>query len=258
MLIRVIFISFAEMVNTKVTVRNRQDWRCHFCNTDCKTEGAWDVHTLKCAKEKREKEKFRCTESGCSYASSRKQDLNRHRKRVHGLEKALEESDWESQNPGDLLNIIDTPDDPRTLRKPTKPNPVAAPKRKQELMDMLQKSISPIKIPRVSCTVSTAPASVVSDSSSSESDNSTTFSTVWTATPVVQKSSSIVQSSISPNIVLSTPMSSAPMSLLPLSVDTCTQTERLSRHHRIRRKRHFIDNQGLLVSETEEEEWDDF
>ncbi|VDI31930.1 Hypothetical predicted protein [Mytilus galloprovincialis] len=43
---------------TKVTVRNRQDWRCHFCNTDCKTEGAWDVHTLKCAKEKREKKSF--------------------------------------------------------------------------------------------------------------------------------------------------------------------------------------------------------
>ncbi|VDH93319.1 Hypothetical predicted protein [Mytilus galloprovincialis] len=207
-----------EMVNTNVTVRNRQDWRCHFCNTDCKTEGAWDVHTLKCAKEKREREKFRCTESGCNYASSRKQDLNRHRKRVHGLEKSLEESDWETQNPVDL-------------EKPTKPNPVAAPKRKQELNDMLQK-ISPMKIPRVSCTVSTAPASVVSDSSSSESDNSTTFSTVWTATPVVLESSGIVQSSISPNIVVSTPMASAPMPLLPLSVDTCTQTERLSSHRR--------------------------
>ncbi|VDH93320.1 Hypothetical predicted protein [Mytilus galloprovincialis] len=130
-----------QMVNTNVTVRNRQDWRCHFCNTDCKTEGAWDVHTLKCAKEKREKEKFRCTESGCNYASSRKQDLNRHRKRVHGLEKSLEESDWETQNPGDLLDIIDTSDDQR-MRKPTKPNPVAAPKRKQELNDMLQKNIS--------------------------------------------------------------------------------------------------------------------
>ncbi|CAG2216148.1 unnamed protein product [Mytilus edulis] len=74
-----------------------------------------------------------------------------------------------------------------------------------------------MKIPRVSCTVSTAPASVVSDSSSSESDNSTTFSTVWTATPVVLESSGIVQSSISPNIVVSTHMASAPMPLLPLS-----------------------------------------
>ncbi|CAG2216149.1 unnamed protein product [Mytilus edulis] len=89
-----------------------------------------------------------------------------------------------------------------------------------------------MKIPRVSCTVSTAPASVVSDSSSSESDNSTTFSTVWTATPVVLESSGIVQSSISPNIVVSTHMASAPMPLLPLSVDTCTQTERLSSHRR--------------------------
>ncbi|CAC5409279.1 unnamed protein product [Mytilus coruscus] len=213
------------------------------------------IKLISTAKEKREKEKFRCTESGCNYASARKQDLNRHRKRVHGLEKALEESDWETQNPGDLLDIIDTPDDPRTVRKPTKPNPVVAPKRKQELMDMLQKSISPKKIPRVSCTVSTAPASIVSDSSGSES---TIFSTVWTATPVVLESSGIVPSSISPNIVVSTPIVSAPMPILPLSVDNCTQTERLSHHHRLRRKRHFIDNQGILVSETEEEEWDDF
>lgn len=108
------------MVKTKITVRNRHDWHCHFCNTYCKTEAALDVHTLKCARVKREKEKFRCTESGCNYASSRKQVLNRHRKRIHGLEKTLEESDLETQNSCDVLDIFDTPDNPETVRKPKK------------------------------------------------------------------------------------------------------------------------------------------
>lgn len=57
---------FAEITKTKVTPRNRQDWRCHFCYTDCKTEAVWDAHTLKCAKAKGEKESFCAPRLGVS------------------------------------------------------------------------------------------------------------------------------------------------------------------------------------------------
>lgn len=37
-----------------------------------------------------------------------------------------------------------------------------------------------------------------------------------------------------------------------------TQASQSSRHHRIRRKRHFPDQKGIFVSESEKEEWDEF
>lgn len=98
------------------------------------------------------------------------------------------QSDWELQNPGDLSDILGTKAElPQVVRKPTRPEPVMAPKRKQVLLDMMKSSMVPQKVQRVSHTVTH-----VSDSAGYESENLLPSKLKGTSTPVTSSDTSKV------------------------------------------------------------------
>lgn len=277
-----LLLYFQVMVNTKTTPKKSEMWYCHFCNKDCRNEQDWEQHTLKCGKEKREKEKFRCKVTGCHYATGRKADFNRHQKRVHGVDKVVveETSDWETQNPGNLSGILCPSDDDkdlhegRTIRKPTKPSPIQAPKRKSELLSMLAESMKPqipSKVPKTTCTiVKTTSTEFISETDYESDEPSLPIYTAVKLATTAEISKAVVKSPIcSTGFRPISPIVSSP--IIPCTVvsiptptygptqryaDAGTQTTGRNHHHRLRRKRHlYID--GNLISESEEEEWDD-
>ena len=98
------------------------------------------------------------------------------------------QSDWELQNPGDLSDILGTKAElPQVVRKPTRPEPVMAPKRKQVLLDMMKSSMVPQKVQRVSHIVTH-----VSDSAGYESENLLPSKLKGTSTPVTSSDTSKV------------------------------------------------------------------
>ncbi|PJE78499.1 hypothetical protein CI610_02563 [invertebrate metagenome] len=153
------------MVKTKTTPVKQ----CPMCSFRANNMDDMRKHILECGLETMERKTLTCPD--CSYKTFRAANMNRHRKRhtdndrsaPKAVEQSLEEDrpstssqapavqtdveSWKAQDPGDLLgeisessegNGLSSEDEGdsllvgRTIRRPTRPEPVRAPKRKSE------------------------------------------------------------------------------------------------------------------------------
>ena len=185
------------MVNIKITPRktsSQDELRCAMCSKMFESEDDWTKHTLECAKTRRVK-RFRCQTTGCTYATNKSCDMKRHIANKHSkktVESAGETTDWEKQDPGDLIGYISDDssverpatkgtgtrhDDGPMIRKPTNPLPVLAPlKRKFSLspqkIQRAKKIFTGANRPRVTCTITRPTETVITNKADSVLDQS--------------------------------------------------------------------------------------